>query len=188
LLLPFYGAATNVLVDRAARDTEGVTVRTYIRKADRVQRVKLIHAERLGNSRNGNPRYRFAVAGEWGSTLTLATDSGYGYEVTSHSFPRWADVHLTPGGRVEFVTELTQDQRIEARVAERQVELDDGWQYAMVYDREALMIIQSLDPSGAMAEPTEALYAAHRAWALGQYGEDIWVTYAAGGWGTRPEV
>jgi hypothetical protein len=152
---------------------------------DRSPVVWLVHAERLNNSVNDNPRYRFATPDQ---SYILSSDAGYGYEVTNHSFPRFARLHLTRNGRVTHITELTQDERIAARIERRQAELDDGWQYAMVYDREALMIIQNADPDGGTVEPTEEAYAAHRAWALGQYGEDIWVTYAAGGWGTRPEV
>lgn len=58
----------------------------------------VIHSyERLNNSVNGNPRYRFHTSE---GAFTLHSDSGYGYEVTNHAVPRTAVLVLTPANRV----------------------------------------------------------------------------------------
>lgn len=46
----------------------------------------------------------------------------------------------------------------------------------------ALNAIMHRDPDGGQHEPTEADYAAHRAWALEAYGPEVWAVYTAGGW------
>jgi hypothetical protein len=46
----------------------------------------------------------------------------------------------------------------------------------------ALKDIESRDPDGGSVRPTEAHYAAHKAWAIEVYGEATWSRYAEGGW------
>lgn len=48
--------------------------------------------------------------------------------------------------------------------------------------REALRAIQACDPDGGETEPTEAMYRAHKTWALQAFGPEVWATYAQGGW------
>jgi hypothetical protein len=159
----------------------------YIPVADRRPVVYLLSAKRIANSVNGNPRYLFCVSG--GDTYKLARDAGYGYAVTNYSFPRHARLVLNAWGTVHYIEELTTPERISARIEQRRNELNDGWQYTIVYDRDALLVIQASDPDGwSHREPKEEDYAAFTRWALNTYGEDIWVTYAAGGWGDPPTV
>lgn len=42
--------------------------------------------------------------------------------------------------------------------------------------------IESRDPDGGEREPTDADYAAHKAWAVKAYGPEAWAVYVAGGW------
>jgi hypothetical protein len=52
-------------------------------------------------------------------------------------------------------------------------------------DRDVLRAIERRDPDGdefRTTPPTEADHAAHRAWAIANFGEDAWRTYRAGGW------
>jgi hypothetical protein len=163
-------------------------MKTYIRKADRTPVLKLIYAKRLNGTAHGHPRYLFGIAG--GDTLMLASDVSYAYEVDNHPFPRFARVHLTPGGRVERITELSQDERISAKIEERRAELADGWQYGNVHGfLNDLRFIEQHDPAGwAHREPSEQDCASFRAWVLMVYGENHWVAYEAGGWGNPPNV
>lgn len=48
--------------------------------------------------------------------------------------------------------------------------------------RAQLQAIMHRDPDGGETEPTEAAYAAHRAWAIEAFGPAVWALYTAGGW------
>lgn len=50
----------------------------------------------------------------------------------------------------------------------------------------ALRAIMGRDPDGGQTEPTEAAYAAHKAWAIDAYGTEVWGVYVAGGWDDDP--
>lgn len=55
--------------------------------------------------------------------------------------------------------------------------------------RDALEQIERRDPSGWESQPTDADYAAHRAWAVATFGQGAWDTYTNaswGAWGTNP--
>ncbi len=47
---------------------------------------------------------------------------------------------------------------------------------------DALRIIERSDPNGDEFEPTDAECAAHRRWAIDQFGQDVWNHYQRGGW------
>lgn len=47
---------------------------------------------------------------------------------------------------------------------------------------EALRDMQARDPDGGSTEPTEEDYRAFKQWAVATHGEDLWLTYVAGGW------
>lgn len=46
----------------------------------------------------------------------------------------------------------------------------------------ALRAIERRDPDGGEREPTDADYAAHKAWAIATFGQSIWEAYRVGGW------
>lgn len=48
---------------------------------------------------------------------------------------------------------------------------------------DALYAIQHADPDGGERKPTDEDYAAHKAWAIRNFGEAVWRIYATGGWG-----
>jgi hypothetical protein len=45
-----------------------------------------------------------------------------------------------------------------------------------------LRAIQARDPDGGTVKPTDADHAAHEAWAVAEYGREVWDTYVAGNW------
>jgi hypothetical protein len=60
----------------------------------------VIDVERLNNSRNGNPRYRFTFDG--GETMKTAPDAGWVYSINPDSLigrPVAATYHVTKTGR-----------------------------------------------------------------------------------------
>jgi hypothetical protein len=69
----------------------------------------LYYAERLTNSRNGNPRFKFATAD---GPYVLSSDASCGYEVTNYTnrIPSGGSMrvrlHLTRAGRVWNLEEL----------------------------------------------------------------------------------
>jgi hypothetical protein len=52
----------------------------------------------------------------------------------------------------------------------------------------ALSAIMRSDPDGGLVEPTEAMYAAHKEWAISTYGPDVWARYNGQPWEPGPEV
>lgn len=58
----------------------------------------------------------------------------------------------------------------------------DGLAVTSHTEMRQLREIMRRDPDGGETEPTEAAYAAHRAWAIGTYGPSLWETYSEGGW------
>lgn len=52
---------------------------------------------------------------------------------------------------------------------------------------EQLEDIARRDPDGGEREPTAADHAAHKAWAIGIYGEEVWRIYRTTNW-AEPEV
>ena len=72
---------------------------------DTVKVVRVFSTERLNNSVNGNPRYKFYTND---GVYTLMSDSGDGYKVNNY---KWDSVYgtdvsftLTPAGRVRGFT------------------------------------------------------------------------------------
>lgn len=55
-------------------------------------------------------------------------------------------------------------------------------------DERVLQAIGSRDPDGGSVEPTDADYAAHKAWAVETYGASAWDRYIAGGWAEVSDV
>lgn len=54
----------------------------------------------------------------------------------------------------------------------------------------ALKEIEARDPDGSeyrTTPPIEADYAAHKAWAIETFGQEIWDRYAPGGWDPAPD-
>jgi hypothetical protein len=49
----------------------------------------------------------------------------------------------------------------------------------MRIERWILKAIAARDPDGGSVEPTAALYAAHKAWAVAEYGQAAWDAYTA---------
>jgi len=47
----------------------------------------------------------------------------------------------------------------------------------------ALRAIEAADPDGGYLEPSDDDYANHEAWAVRQYGPQVWARYTRGGWG-----
>lgn len=50
-------------------------------------------------------------------------------------------------------------------------------------DNAILTAIMNADPDGGSIEPTEAMYAAHKAWAIERFGIAAWNAYNTPGWG-----
>jgi hypothetical protein len=63
---------------------------------------------------------------------------------------------------------------------------DDGgeppihYEYEGFYPGSNLALIRDRDPDGWEREPTEADYAAHREWAIREFGEETWHSYTGG--------
>lgn len=83
---------------------------------EKLTRKTIAHTERLGNSANGNPRFRFhwASKGEgddWvdGGASDLQSDVAFGYEVGNPGFRDGdtVDVKFSKAGSVEFMRAVT---------------------------------------------------------------------------------
>lgn len=49
-------------------------------------------------------------------------------------------------------------------------------------DRYVLNAIQAYDPDGGEIEPTDAMHADHKSWAISRYGVKAWQDYKTDGW------
>jgi len=52
-------------------------------------------------------------------------------------------------------------------------------------EMEDLLAIQARDPDDGEVQPTDAAHAAHKAWAVGRFGEETWREYRTENWAMR---
>jgi len=81
----------------------GGTNHMTIAKANRIANVHIFRAERLGNTVNGNPRYRFHTDH---GTFLMQSDAALGYAVENYTNTRFPDTYAI-GSDAPAVTLVT---------------------------------------------------------------------------------
>ena len=82
-------------------------------KIHKIKNQYVTGVQRLNNSVNGNPKYKFLFEG--GGVATTPSDAGWVYAFSQHTFlDQWVDIsyHVTPS-RVNFLDSITLNKQEE---------------------------------------------------------------------------